>query len=98
MNKKIQETKSSKMSSVPDGFTMGVGPDDQAYLVPQYLVPALDQEFDAYHSKAKLDILKAQPGVSELVCSAVGTSRAGAALGRWPRTRRHRLRIAMEPG
>lgn len=69
MSKRKQEKQSSKISAVPDGFTMGVGPDDQAFLVPQYLVPALDHEFDAYNSKAKFDILKAQPGVSGLVCS-----------------------------
>lgn len=61
------------MSSVPDGFTMGMGPDDQPYLVPQYLVPALDQEFDAYNSKVKWDVLEAQPGVSESNSDAVGT-------------------------
>jgi hypothetical protein len=71
MNTKNQP---SILMPLPDGFAIGIGPNNQQYLVPQYMVPALDQAFAAYQSKADLGVLNARPGVSFSICGAVGTS------------------------
>lgn len=74
MNTKNQQTQPSTLTPVPDGFTTGVNSNNQQYLVPQYMVPALDQAFSAYQSKADLGVLNARPGVSVFICGAVGTA------------------------
>ena len=71
MNTKNQQTQPSTLTPVPDGFTMGVNSNNQQYLVPQYMVPALDQAFSAYQSKADLGVLNACPGVSVFTCSTI---------------------------
>ncbi|KIM35092.1 hypothetical protein M413DRAFT_14730 [Hebeloma cylindrosporum] len=67
MKKKNQDTTQDEnpSSSTPNGFTMGVTPDGKEYLVPQYIVPALDQAFSAYQTKAQLGVSNAQPGSSQ---------------------------------
>jgi hypothetical protein len=72
MNTKNQQTQRCTLTPVPDGFTTGVGSNNQQYLVPQYMVPALDQAFSAYQSKADLGVLNARPRVSVFTCGAVG--------------------------
>jgi len=70
----------STLNNIPEGFTIGVAPDGQQYLVPQYLVPALDQAFATYHSKMRLDVVQANPGVSD--CIFIGASLPIGAV--WP--------------
>ena len=55
---------STTITKIPDGFTIGTGPDGQQYLVPQFMMPALDQAFAAYQHKMDLDVSKAEGGVS----------------------------------
>ncbi|KAF8954483.1 hypothetical protein BDZ97DRAFT_1864963, partial [Flammula alnicola] len=50
------------ISNIPDGFTIGTGPDGQQYLVPQYMVLALDHAFASYQSKADLGVSNAPRG------------------------------------
>lgn len=64
----IQKNQSSTtISDIPDGFTIGTGPDGQQYLVPQYMVPALDQAFVSYRTKAELRVEKQPAGVSDFL-------------------------------
>ena len=53
---------------VPEGFTVHVGPGDKEYLVLllQYMIPALDQAFAAYHHKADLNVLHAEREVCQI--------------------------------
>ena len=70
MSKKNQDTKKKQdkefgtLTAVPDGFTMRLGPNGEECVVPQYLIPALDHAFIAFHKKADLEVLKAKPQVS----------------------------------
>lgn len=58
-----QNQPSTTIAEIPDGFTIGTGPDGRRYLVPQFMVPALDQAFAAYQKKLELGVLKEQGGV-----------------------------------
>ena len=66
--KTIRKNKSSTtISDIPDGFTTGIGPDGQHYLVPQYMVPAMDQAFESYQKKAELRVDNQPAGVSDVL-------------------------------
>ena len=66
--KTIRKNKSSTtISDIPDGFTTRIRPDSQHYLVPQYMVPALDQEFASYWKKAELHVDNQPAGVSDVL-------------------------------
>ena len=66
--KTIRKNKSSTtISDIPDGFTTGIGPDGQHYLVPQYMVPAMDQAFESYRKKAELHVDNQPAGVSDVL-------------------------------
>ena len=66
--KTIRKNKSSTtISDIPDGFTTGIGPDGQHYLVPQYMVPAMDQAFESYQKKAELHVDNQPAGVSDVL-------------------------------
>jgi len=66
MKTNVQQSQSStRISDIPDGFTTRTGPDGQHYLVPQYMVPALDQAFVTYRTKADLGVRNAPAGVSK---------------------------------
>jgi hypothetical protein len=56
---------SISIAKVPDGFTIGIGADGQQYLVPQHMVPALDQAFASYRTKVDLGVARAPGGVSD---------------------------------
>ena len=60
MPQNIKEPQASTLMEIPEGFTVRVGPRDKEYLVPQYMIPALDQAFVAYHHKADLNVLHAE--------------------------------------
>jgi len=70
MSKKNQNTKKNQdqefgtLTAVPDGFTTRLGPNDKEFVVPQYLIPALDQAFVTFRKKVDLEVLKAKPQVS----------------------------------
>ena len=70
MSKKNQNTKKNQdqefgtLTAVPDGFTTRLGPNDKEFLVPQYLILALDQAFVTFRKKVDLEVLKAKPQVS----------------------------------
>ncbi|KAF8186705.1 hypothetical protein BJ912DRAFT_927057 [Pholiota molesta] len=42
------------LPTVPNGFSVATGPDDKEYLVPDFLLPALQQEFDAWQMRVAL--------------------------------------------
>src|ERR1700761_4089029 len=66
--KTIRKNKSlTTISDIPDGFTTRIGPDGQHYLVPQYMVPALDQAFESYQKKAELRVDNQPAGVSDVL-------------------------------
>jgi hypothetical protein len=62
--KKDQDKEFGTLTAVPDGFTMRSGPNDREFVVPQYLIPALDHAFASFRKKADLGALKANPQVS----------------------------------
>lgn len=64
--KNTQQSPSTTITPIPDSFTIGTGPDGQQYLVPQFMVPALDQAFAAYQTKLELGVTMEQGGVSFL--------------------------------
>ena len=63
MPKNNEESQPLTLMEVPEGFAVHVGPGGKKYFVPQYMIPALDQAFAAYHHKGKLNVLSAQPEV-----------------------------------
>ena len=66
--KTISKNKSStSISDIPDGFTTRIRPNGQHYLVPQYMVPALDQAFVSYQKKAELHVENQPAGVSDVL-------------------------------
>ena len=66
MPKNNEEPQPSTLTEVPEGFAVRVGPGGKKYLVPQYMIPALDQAFAAYHHKGELNVLSAQPEVRQI--------------------------------
>ena len=77
MFKKNQDTKQNQdkqfgtLSTVPDGFTTRLGPNGEACVVPQYLIPALDHAFVSYRKKVDLEVLKGKPEVRRGAVSTV---------------------------
>ena len=68
MQKKVEKSQgSTSLADIPDGFVIRVGPGDKEYLVPLYMVPALDQAFAAYQQKVNLEVSKAQPEASRIL-------------------------------
>ena len=66
--KTIRKNKSlTTISDIPDGFTTGIRPDSQHYLVPQYMVPAMDQAFESYQKKAELRVDNQPAEVSDIL-------------------------------
>ena len=66
--KTIRKNKSlTTISDIPDGFTTGIRPASQHYLVPQYMVPALDQAFASYWKKAELHVDNQPAGVRSML-------------------------------
>ena len=57
-------SKKATISNIPDGFTTSTGSDGKPYLVPQYMVLALDHAFDSYHKKLELSVIDASAAVS----------------------------------
>jgi hypothetical protein len=54
----------SQLASIPDGFVEMVGPNGDHDLVPEYLIPATHQAFDAYRKQVALNVQNEQGGVS----------------------------------
>jgi hypothetical protein len=51
---------------IPDGYVMITGPEEQPYVVPQFMVPALHQIFDGYREKQNMDVFGAAGSVSTI--------------------------------
>jgi hypothetical protein len=51
---------------IPEGYTRVEGPDNQIYVVPDFMVPGLHHAFDGYRIKKDLDVSKAPGSVSHL--------------------------------
>ena len=64
-DKKQQEKQYGMLLSVPDGMTTRIAADGRAYLVPQYLIPAMDHAFASFRKKGDVGALKAKPQVSD---------------------------------
>ena len=77
MSKKNQDTKQNQdkqfgtLSTVPDGFTMCLGPNGEACVVLQYLILAPDHAFVLYRKKVDLEVLKGKPEVRRGAVSTV---------------------------
>ena len=66
MPQNIEEPTAATLTEIPEGFTVRVGPGDKEYLVPQYMIPALDQAFADYHHKTDLNVLHTEPEVRQI--------------------------------
>jgi hypothetical protein len=53
-------------TGIPEGYVVIIGPDEERYVVPQFMVPALHQMFDGYRKKADLEVFKCPGSVSHL--------------------------------
>lgn len=51
-------------TNIPDGFILLVGPDNNKYIVPEFVVPALEHGYLAIGQKNKLSADKASGSVS----------------------------------
>ncbi|KAF8950431.1 hypothetical protein BDZ97DRAFT_1771257 [Flammula alnicola] len=60
---------------IPDGFAALLGPDGDRYIVPEFMIPATHQAFEAYRKQVKLDVANANGGAS-LDGTDTGTSTA----------------------
>ena len=57
---------------VPEGFVAILGPDNQHYVVPEFMVPALHQILDVNEEKKKIPIGKAAGTVSTFPIFVLG--------------------------
>ena len=64
MNQHKTTNNATSLSTIPAGYTIGTAPDGKEYLVPSYMVPALDQAFASYQHKINLGVPAAAGGVS----------------------------------
>jgi len=39
---------------IPEGFVLLIGPDEEKYIVPEFLVDSIDQDYYSYKNKNKL--------------------------------------------
>jgi hypothetical protein len=69
-NQSPQDKQFGTLTAVPDGFTTRLGPNNQEFVVPQYLLPALDHAFISFRKKGDLEALNAKPEVNH---SAMGS-------------------------
>jgi hypothetical protein len=56
--------KNTVESWIPDGFVLLTGPDNEKYIAPEFMVPVLDQEYNAKEKKRNLRASSAQGSVS----------------------------------
>jgi hypothetical protein len=49
---------------IPEGYILVMGPDQQPYVVPEFFVSALHQNFDGYKKKESMEVSKAAGTVS----------------------------------
>jgi hypothetical protein len=52
---------------IPDGFVVIVGPDDEKYIVPEFMVENLDQQFNAERRAKILRAFSAPGSVSNFL-------------------------------
>jgi hypothetical protein len=49
---------------IPEGFVLLVGPNNENYILPEFMVPALDQDFHSNKKKKKLRAYESSGTVS----------------------------------
>lgn len=52
------------LPELPEDVVVVTGPADQQYLVPKFMLPALEQSFATHNSQQKLGVIHAPTGVS----------------------------------
>lgn len=62
-------------SWLPEGFVFVTGPDNEIYIVPEFMVPALDQNYNAKQKKLELRASSAPGSVSHLFYNSTVTFR-----------------------
>jgi hypothetical protein len=60
-----ENTSKSEKTWAPEGFVSVVGPDDKEYMVPDFMVPALRQQ---YQTKKNREDLNAMGGLGTVSC------------------------------
>ena len=63
---KDSHTATSKDLWVPEGFVVLIGPNGEKYITPEFMVPALDQDFHSNKKKESLGALGAKGSVSTI--------------------------------
>jgi hypothetical protein len=56
--------KSTSNSWIPEGYVLMTGPDNKDYIAPEFMVPVLDQDFNAKEKKKELKVSGALGTVS----------------------------------
>jgi hypothetical protein len=67
--------KSTSNSWIPEGYVLMTGPDNQDYIVPEFMVPVLDQDFNAKEKKKELGVSGALGTVSSQLSCTLGAVR-----------------------
>jgi len=62
----------SHSAPIPDGFVETIGPHGEYRIVPEYLIPATHQAFEAYRKRVELDVRNEAGGVSIFVSNYLG--------------------------
>jgi hypothetical protein len=52
---------------IPEGYVCVVGPDEKEYLLPEFMLPALQQDCEANKKKADLNVSRASGTVSDFL-------------------------------
>lgn len=61
-------------TALPEGYLAITGPDDEEYVVPDFMVPALHQMFDGYRKKLDLHAFRRAGAVSFTYTGTAGLS------------------------
>jgi hypothetical protein len=70
-------TSQSKEPWIPQGYVEVIGPDDQHYILPEFMVPALHDIFGGHRLKEDLGVFKAAGSVSLQLIYLFGPAIAG---------------------
>ena len=52
------------INAIPEGYILIKGPDNQQYVIPQFMVPAFHQMFDGFRKRKDLKVYRAAGSVS----------------------------------
>jgi hypothetical protein len=63
----IRVAPDQKLTWIPEGYVVFIGPDNEKYIAPEFMLPTLDQDYHSNQKKAQLGALSAPGTVSFIV-------------------------------